>query len=148
MTQEALARRLLESARTIAVVGASRHRGKAAHRIPADLAASGYEVIPVNPTPPSDTTVPDELFGTPVVPRLAAISQPIDIVNVFRPPRECPAVAREAVAIGAGALWLQLGITSPGARAIAEDAGLSYVEDLCSGLERRRWGLLGPLAVG
>ena len=135
-----LARRLLREARTIAVVGASRNPVKAAHRVPADLAAAGYRVIPVNPTPPPEGGS-DELFGVPVVPRLAAITETVDLVDVFRPAEDCPAVAAEAVAIGAPALWLQLGIRSAEARGIAEAAGLDYVEDRCTGADRRRWGI-------
>ena len=140
MTEEDLARRLLESVRTIAVVGASRHPAKAAHRIPADLAAAGYRVIPVNPAA-AGAEGPGQLFGEPVVSRLSEIGEPVDLVNVFRPPRDCPPVATEAVATGAGALWLQLGIRSPEARAIADAAGLAYVEDRCTGADVRRWGI-------
>jgi len=140
VANEELARRLLESVRTVAVVGASRHPDKAAHRIPADLAAAGYRVIPVNPSAPSEAG-PDLLFGEPVVPYLSVITEQVDLVNVFRPPRDCPRVAQDAVAIGAKAIWLQLGITSPEARAIAEEAGMEYVEDRCTGADLRRWGI-------
>ena len=144
VADEQLARQLLESARTIAVVGASRNPAKAAHQIPAELAAAGYHVIPVNPTPPPAGTEVDELFGVAVVPHLSDIAEPIDLVDVFRPAHECPDVARDAVAVGAKALWLQLGIVSCGARAIAEAGGLAYVENRCTGADRRRWGISAP----
>lgn len=119
-------RGLLESARTIAVVGASTNPTKAAHRIPAALISAGYRVIPVNPGA-------DEIFGRRAYPSLADVPESIDIVDVFRPSDEAADIARQAVEVGAGALWLQAGITSPEARTIANEAGLVYVEDACIG---------------
>jgi uncharacterized protein len=75
------------------------------------------------------------------VPSLDQVPEPIDLVDVFRRPEHTPDVARAAVAAGAGALWLQLGISNPEARAIAEEAGLRYVEDHCLKVEHAR--LLG-----
>jgi predicted CoA-binding protein len=74
-------------------------------------------------------------------PSLDQVPEPIDLVDVFRRPEHTPEVARAAVAAGAGALWLQLGIANPEARAIAEEAGLRYVEDRCLKVEHAR--LLG-----
>lgn len=119
-------RDLLETSTTIAVVGASTDPGKAAHRIPARLLAAGYTVIPVHPTA-------GEVLGRRAYPTLADVPVPIDIVDVFRPAEEAPGVAEQAVAVGARAVWLQLGIVSPDARAIATNAGLTYIEDLCIG---------------
>jgi hypothetical protein len=82
-----------------------------------------------------------EVFGVPVLPSLAEVPEPIDIVDVFRRPEYTPEVAREAAAVGARAVWLQLGIHSAEARAIAEDAGLAYVEDRCLKVDHAR--LLG-----
>ena len=95
------------------------------------LLAAGYRVIPVRPL---DC---DEIFGVPCVASLAEIDEPIDMVDVFRRPEFCADVAREAVAAGARALWLQLGIVSPEARRIATDAGLDYVEDECTAIVHR-----------
>jgi uncharacterized protein len=95
------------------------------------LLASGYRVIPVRP---SDC---DEILGVPCVTSLAEIEEPIDLVDVFRRPEYTPDVARDAVAVGAKALWLQLGIVSSEARAIAEEAGVDYVEDLCTAVVHR-----------
>jgi predicted CoA-binding protein len=81
------------------------------------------------------------VFGVPVLPSLDQVPEPIDLVDVFRRPEHTPDVARAAVAAGAGALWLQLGIANPEARAIAEEAGLRYVEDRCLKVEHGR--LLG-----
>ena len=74
----------------------------------------------------------DEVLGVPCVRTLAEIDRPIDLVDVFRRAESTPPHAREAVDAGAGALWLQLGIVSAESRRIAEDAGLDYVEDVCT----------------
>lgn len=125
---------VLERATTVAVVGCSTDPSKAAHRIPADLQAAGFRVIPVHPSA-------DEILGEPAYRSLRDVPEHVDLVDVFRPAEEAPDIAREAVEIGADALWLQLGIRSEEARAIAESAGLAYVEDRCAGAERRRLGI-------
>lgn len=86
----------------------------------------GYRVIPVRP---ADC---DDVHGVPCVTTLAEIDEPIDLVDVFRRPEAVPEHAREAVAAGAKALWLQVGIESEEARQIAESAGLDYVENACT----------------
>jgi predicted CoA-binding protein len=121
-------RAVLEGATTIAVVGASTTPGKAAYAIPRTLLAAGYRMIPVHRTA-------REIHGQRAYPNLAAVPEPIDLVDVFRPAAEAPGVTRQAVAVGAKAVWLQLGIVSAEARRIAEDAGLDYIEDLCIGVE-------------
>jgi uncharacterized protein len=123
--------RLLGEARTIAVVGISQDPAKAAHAVPAAVQASGYRIVPVSPRP-------GEVLGEPIRAALADVEEPVDIVNVFRPAAEAPEIARQAVEAGARAVWLQLGIVSPEARAIAEGAGLDYVEDRCISVELRR----------
>lgn len=125
---------LLEHANTIAVVGCSRHAEKDAHRIPQTLQGAGFRVIPVNPN--ADTILGERAYAT-----VDEIDEPIDIVDVFRPPEDAPEVARRAVKAGAKALWLQLGITSDEAREIAEEAGLDYVENECAGATVRRHGI-------
>jgi len=122
---------LLARARTIAVVGFSSDPAKPSHSAPMELVNHGWQVIPINPTV-------EEVAGLRAYPALADVPVPIDIVDVFRPAAEAPEIARQAAAAGAGALWLQLGITSDEARAIAGDAGMSYVEDLCAGALARR----------
>lgn len=131
------AREILAGAHTIAVVGASRDPQKPAHWVPKMLQEQGWRLIPVNPHV-------DRLFGEHAYVRLADIPVHVDVVDVFRPAREAPELAREAAAIGAGALWLQLGITSPQARRTAYDAGLEYVENTCMGVERA----LAQMVVG
>src|SRR5205085_9864734 len=91
------------------------------------LLEAGYRVIPVRPGR-------SEILGVPCVGSLAEIEEPIDVVDVFRREEACPAVAEEAIAAGAKALWLQLGIESPEARAIAERAGIDYVENACTAI--------------
>jgi uncharacterized protein len=125
---------ILQHSITIAVVGASRHPDKVAHSVPAQLRRHGWRIIPVNP-------YVSELFGQRAYPILAEIPEPIDLVNVFRPSEEAADVARQAVAIGAHALWLQQGIVSAEARKLAEQAGMDYVEDYCIAVARASWAL-------
>jgi uncharacterized protein len=117
---------ILREAKTIAVVGASPKPERPSHSVMRYLLEQGYRVIPVRPR---DC---DEVLGIPCVATLSELDEHVDLVDVFRRPEYTPEVAREAVSIGAGALWLQLGIVSPEARAIAEAGGLDYVEDACT----------------
>jgi predicted CoA-binding protein len=116
---------VLASAMTIAVVGASRDPRKAGGSVPEGLQRRGFRIIPINP-------FADELFGERVYRTLADVPEKIDLVDVFRPAADAPDIARQAVAIGAKALWLQEDIRSEEARRIAEDAGLDYIEDECT----------------
>jgi uncharacterized protein len=119
---------LAESA-VIAVVGASRDPEKPSHTVPLQIQRHGWRIIPVNP-------YADELFGEKVYRSLADIPEKVDLVDVFRPAHDAIQVVREAVAIGAPAVWLQLGIVSAEARQIATEAGIEYVEDRCLAVER------------
>lgn len=134
---DAIAERILTSYGTITVVGASAAPQKAAHYVPAHMQQHGWRIIPVNPHA-------GVILGERVYRALRDVPGPVGLVNVFRPPEQTPEVARQAVAAGATALWLQLGIASPEARAIAEQAGLLYVEDRCLIIEQRRLGLRAP----
>jgi hypothetical protein len=116
---------ILEAATTIAVVGASRDPVKAGGSVPAGLQRRGFRIIPINP-------FADRLFGERVYRSLLEVPDRIDLVDVFRPAADAPAIARQAVAVGARALWLQLDIRSDVAREIAEAGGLDYVEDECT----------------
>ncbi len=132
--------RLLRTHDTITVIGASAHPWKAAHAIPAQMQCCGWRIIPVNPHA-------DEIFGVRAYRTLAdaaAAEGPLGMVDVFRPAREAADVARQAVDVGATALWLQLGIVSAEARQIAESAGIAYVEDRCLAVERARLNVRGP----
>ncbi|MFC6015118.1 CoA-binding protein [Plantactinospora solaniradicis] len=128
------AQQILAEAGVIAVVGASRDPRKPAHSVPLQMQRYGWRIIPVNPQA-------DELFGEPVYRSLAEIPHPVDLVDVFRPAEDAAEVVREAVAIGAPAVWLQLGIVSAQARQIAQEAGIDYVEDRCLAVERAVGGL-------
>jgi uncharacterized protein len=117
---------LLADARTIAIVGASPNPDRPSHGVMRYLLEQGYRCIPVRPL---DC---DDVLGVPCVASLADIDEPIDVVDVFRRSDALAGHAREAVDVGAGALWLQLGLVSPEARAIATQAGLDYVENACT----------------
>lgn len=132
MNDDAL-KTLLESARTVAIVGLSTDPEKASSKVAETLIEAGYDVIPVHRTA-------TEILGRTAYPTLAEIPVHVDIVDVFRPAAETAGIAQEAVEIGAGTLWLQLGIASDEARGIAEGAGLQYVEDICIGATTKRLG--------
>lgn len=123
---------------TVAVVGCSRHRGKAAHEIPRYLQAQGYTIVPVNPHA-------DRILGTRAYDSLAEIGQAveIDIVDVFRPSDEVAGIVDAALSRDdVDTIWLQLGIHDDTAVARAERAGIRVVQDRCMKPEHRR--LLGP----
>jgi predicted CoA-binding protein len=124
---------LLLSARRIAVVGASSNPARPSYRVFRTLVAAGYDCVPVNP---NETDV----AGVPAVATLAeaAAGGPIDIVDVFRRSEVTEDVAREAVAICARALWLQLGVVNLEAARIAADGGLAVVMDRCTAIDVRR----------
>ena len=136
MTDEEI-RNLLLDTKVIAVVGLSANPERASNQVAWYLHHQGYRLFGVNPACPEQ-----ELFGgVPMLASLDEVPEPIDIVDVFRRPEYTPDVARAAVAAGAGALWLQLGIRNDEARAIAEEGGLTYVEDRCLKVDHAR--LLG-----
>ena len=123
---------IMAGARTIALVGASPRPERPSNSVMRYLLDQGYRVIPVRPVGPA------EIHGVPRVAALSEIEEPIDLVDVFRRAEFCPGVAEEAVAAGAAVLWLQLGVVSPEARAIAEAAGLDYVENACTAIVHGR----------
>ena len=135
MTDEEL-RQLLLDAKTIAVVGLSPNPDRPSNQVAWYLHHQGYRLFGVNPRCPAP-----EVFGVPMFPSLDQVPDPIDIVDVFRRAEHTPDAARDAVAVGARALWLQMGIRSDEARAIAEEGGLAYVEDRCLKVDHAR--LLG-----
>jgi predicted CoA-binding protein len=123
---------ILRRTRTIALVGASKKEWRPSHGVMRYLLGQGYDVVPVNPL-----CAGEEILGRTVVGSLREIDGPIDLVDVFRRAEHTPEVAREAVDIGAKALWLQLGIRSEESARIARDGGLDYVEDLCTAVVHR-----------
>jgi predicted CoA-binding protein len=119
---------LLEGAITIAVVGLSDKPDRTSYMVSEAMQAKGYRIIPVNPN--AETILGEKSYAT-----LRDIPEPVDIVNVFRRSEHTPPVAEEAVAIGAKALWLQLGIANEEAASIAKDGGLFVVMDRCIKVE-------------
>ncbi|HCS58463.1 MAG TPA: CoA-binding protein [Gordonia polyisoprenivorans] len=134
MSTDEVVEQILRTYDTITVVGASANPTKAANEVPEYMKSKGWRIIPVNPTA-------TEIVGEQAYPTLADVPEQIGLVDVFRPSADTPEIARQAVAAGATALWLQLGIASPEAREIAESAGLLYVEDRCLIIEQRRTGI-------
>lgn len=121
---------ILKCVNTIAMVGASPDKTKFSYGVLRVLSETGYDMVPVNPRP--ELT---EIRGLKVYPSLKSIDRPVDMVQVFRPPRELAGIAREAVEIGAKVLWGQLGVRDDEAARIAEDGGLQVVMDRCPKIE-------------
>jgi predicted CoA-binding protein len=125
-------RRLLRESRVIAMVGLSSDPAKASHFVGTYLQHEGYRVVPVNPNA-------SEILGERAWPDLASVPFPVDLVDVFRPGRECVAVAEQAIAARAPAIWFQLRIDALEAAELAERAGLTVVLDRCVKMEHGRW---------
>lgn len=126
-------RTLLTELNTVAVVGMSTNPTKAAQRVPAYLLTEGFTVIPVNPHA-------EEILGRRCYHSLAEIPEPIDIVDVFRPSADALGVVEEAIARHQARgdvklIWLQLGIVNEAARALAEAAGIPFIQDRCMAIE-------------
>lgn len=124
-------RRVLRESRTLAIVGLSADWFRPSNFAAKYTQAQGYRIIPVNPKY-------TEILGEKCYPSLSAIPEPVDLVDVFRKPADTPAIAAEAVAIGARTLWLQIGVINDEARLIAENAGLTVVMDRCVKIEYAR----------
>lgn len=136
---EDLIREVLQSTRTIALVGASHKPERPSYRVMAYLLEQGYHVIPVNPG-----LAGQQLLGQEVKRTLAEIDEPVDMVDVFRSADAAYEIAGEAIAIGAKSLWLQLGVINEEAAALAQAAGLKVVMDHCPKIEIPRLGLEKP----
>jgi len=129
-------RDVLTNVRTIAVLGASPRGGRPSHRVMAYLQRQGYRTIPVNPNALGGT-----IQGETVYARLADIPEPIDMVDVFRRTEFAAGVVDEAIAIGAKAVWMQLGVRDDAAAVRAEARGLKVVMNRCPAIEMPRLGL-------
>lgn len=136
LTDDADIKALLEGARTIALVGASDRPDRPSYRVMAMLQEHGYRVIPVNPQ-----ITGEHLHGEFVFRELAQIGEPIDIVDIFRRPLAAGEAVDEAIAVGAKAVWMQLGVINDEAAARAEAAGLTVVMDRCPAIEIPRLGV-------
>ncbi|MDD3846794.1 MAG: CoA-binding protein [Syntrophorhabdaceae bacterium] len=124
-------KKLLETARVIAIIGLSPDTGKASNVVGSYLIAHGYRVIPVNPGY-------TEILGQRSYPSLSDVPDRIDIVNIFRKADEVLPIVREAVGLAPKAIWLQLGILNDKARKIAENSGIPFYMDLCIKQEHAR----------
>ncbi len=126
---------MLANAKTIAVVGLSDKPDRASYGVAQYLQRAGYKIIPVNPQ------LKEPVLGEQPVASLHDITEPIDIVDIFRRSEDVPPVVADAIAVGAKAVWIQLGIVNDEAVAAAEAAGLEAVQDKCLKVEHARLGL-------
>ncbi len=123
---------ILHRAKTVAIVGLSSNVLRPSHFIGFYLQRHGYQIVPVNPRE-------KEVLGEKSCPSLGDVPFPVDVVDVFRTPDAVPGIAREAVEIGAGSLWLQFGVISPEGAEIAKCGGLEVVMDRCMKVEHARY---------
>ena len=140
LTTDAEIKALLEEVRTVALVGASDRPGRPSNGVMRTLQQHGYRVVPFNPQ-----ITGEHVHGEFVFRDLSQIGEPIDLVDIFRRPDAAGEAVDEAIAAGARAVWLQLGVVNEAAAARAEAAGLKVVMDRCPAIELRR---LGVAAVG
>ncbi len=140
LTEDAEIKALLEGARTIALVGASDRPDRPSYGVMATLQRHGYRVIPVNPQ-----ITGEHVHGEFVFRDLDQLGDPIDIVDIFRRSDAAGEVVDQAIAIGAKAVWMQLGVIDQRAAARAEAAGLQVVMDRCPAIDIPRLGV-APIA--
>jgi predicted CoA-binding protein len=124
-------REILQSVKTIAVVGLSSSQEKESYRIASYLRDQGYRVIPVNPTAP-------EIMGETSYPDLQSVPEKIDVVQVFRKSEDVPPIVDDAIQAGARVVWMQEGIAHEEAARKAQEAGLQVVMDACMRSSHRR----------
>lgn len=141
LTEDADIKALLDGARTIALVGASDRPDRPSYGVMATLQRHGYRVIPVNPQ-----ITGEHIHGEFVFRDLDQLGDPIDIVDIFRRSDAAGAVVDQAIAIGAKAVWMQLGVIDDAAAARAEAAGLKVVMNRCPAIEIPRLGV-APIAA-
>lgn len=141
LTADADIKALLEGARTIALVGASDRPDRPSYGVMARLQRHGYRVIPVNPQISGE-----HVHGEFVFRDLDQLGDPIDIVDIFRRSDAVGPIVDQAIAVGAKAVWMQLGVVDQAAAARAEAAGLQVVMDRCPAIEISRLGV-APIAA-
>jgi predicted CoA-binding protein len=122
---------ILKTCHTVAVVGLSPKADRASHQVARYLQEHGYRIVPVRPGC-------TEILGEPCFPSLTDIPFPVDVVDVFRNVEAIPAIVEEAIAVGAKAVWMQLGLAEPGSARKARAAGLKVVMDRCMKIEHGR----------
>ena len=125
-------REILERYKTIVVVGLSQHPEKPSHFVSKYLKEHGYNIIPVNPN------TQEPLLGEQVYPTLSEVPQEVEVVNIFRPAEDVPAIVNEAISIGVKVIWMQEGIVHNQAARQAMDAGITVVMNRCMMKEHRR----------
>lgn len=131
MEKDQTIEKILGNTKTIAVVGLSSKKARAGYYVPAYLQKHGYRIIPVNP-------YLEEALGEKAYAELAEIPNPVDLVLLFRRSEDVPPFVEQAIAIGAGAVWMQLGIANEAAAEKARAAGLDVVMDACMLVEHAR----------
>ena len=136
LTADADIKALLETTRTIALVGASDRPLRPSYGVMRTLQAHGYRVIPVNPQIAGEHVHGEYVFG-----ELSQIGVPIDLVDIFRRPEAAGEAVDQAIAAGAKAVWMQLGVVNQAAAARAEAAGLQVVMDRCPAIAIPRLGV-------
>ena len=137
MSTIAQLRRILKDNHTIAIVGLSADWYRPSYFAAKYMQEHGFRIIPVNPKY-------TEILGEKCYPDLKSIPEKVDMVDVFRKSADCAPIAKEAVAIGAKVLWLQLGVENDEAKAIADSGGLEFVQNRCVKIEYAR--LFGGLS--
>ncbi len=123
--------KIILTSKTIAIVGASRDSSKASNYVPEYLKEQGYTIIPVNPNA-------DEILGEKAYPTLEAIPVKVDIIDIFRPSNETPAIVENAIKLQPKLIWLQVDISNDEAKKIVEKHGIKFVMDHCLMMEHLR----------
>jgi predicted CoA-binding protein len=123
--------KILNSSQTVAIVGLSPKPDRPSYKVASYLKEQGYKVIPVNPTK-------NEMLGETCYPDLASIPEPVDVVDIFRRSEEVLPIVKEAIQIGAKAVWMQEGVINEEAAARARKAGLMVAMDRCMRKEHRK----------
>lgn len=129
--------KILQKYRHVAIVGVSADQYRPSHFVAIYLQAAGYTIIPINPRYAGQTILGRRVYAS--LREAQEAGEQIEIVDVFRQPKDVPAIAEEAVKIGTSVLWVQLGITSDPAREIAHRANITYVENRCMKMEHARF---------
>ena len=139
---------ILRGVKTIAMVGASANWNRPSYFVMKYLQTKGFRVIPINPGQAGQEILGERCYASLAEAAEALAPQPIDMVDVFRHPKEAPALAGQAVSIGARVLWMQSTVISDRARQIAEDAGLTVIMNRCPKIEYQRlFGEIGRTGV-